>query len=111
MTSFALRSKYIGLVTNLLANDLSNLDERIFNIFTLLPFVICTIGYSILVVNLIGIAGLVGVISLLLSIPMTHLISKANGNLIRKLATLKDWRIQVSTEVIEGIKYIKLYGW
>ena len=58
-----------------------------------------------------GIAGIAGVLSLLLSIPITHIISKANGDLIRKLATLKDRRIQVSTEVIEGIKYIKLYGW
>ena len=111
MTSLALRSEYIGIVTNLLANDLSNLDERIFNIFMLTPFVVGIIGYSILVMKLMGIAGIVGVLILLLSIPITHLISKANGNLIKRLASLKDQRIQISTEVIEGIKYIKLYGW
>ena len=51
MTSFALRSKYIGIVTNLLAYDLSNLDERIFNIFMLIPFAVGTIGYTILIMK------------------------------------------------------------
>ena len=58
-----------------------------------------------------GLVGLVGVLVFILVVPITHFISKANKVLIEKLASLKDQRIQITTEVIEGIKYVKLYGW
>ena len=58
-----------------------------------------------------GLVGLVGVLVFVLVVPITHFLSKANGGPIAKLTSLKDQRIQITTEVIEGIKYVKLYGW
>ena len=97
MNSFSLKNENTGLITNLLANDLSNIDERIYNIFLLVPFVIGTIGFSILITRQMGVVGMVGVFILLLSIPINHLISHSNGRLMEKQKYFKDKRIQIST--------------
>ena len=111
LTSSTVRSNYTGTITNLIANDLLALDERIPLAFNLCLFVIGVLGVTAIMLNKMGAVGMVGVLVLLLVIPVTHLISKANSHLTKELTVLKDKRIQISTEVIEGIKYVKLYGW
>ena len=111
LKSFSLRTNYIGTVTNLMTNDLSALDERITLIFNIAFFVVGFFGISALIIGRVGILGIVGVLVLLLVIPVSYFISKLNGRLISKLTSFKDERIQISTEVISGIKYVKLYGW
>ena len=95
--SFSLRTNHLGTVTNLIANDLSTLDERITLIFNIAFFVVGFFGITALITSKIGIIGIVGVIALLLIIPVSYLISKCNGHLINKLTSLKDERIQIST--------------
>ena len=100
LTSFALRSSYLGTITNLVTNDLSALDERIVLIFNNFPFIVGVIGITLILIKQIGIVGVVGVLIILLVVPITHFISKANGGLIKQLTSLKDQRIQITTEVI-----------
>lgn len=47
----------------------------------------------------------------LLVLPISNFISKYNGKLLQEINIYKDRRIKTTTEVMEGIKYIKLYGW
>lgn len=52
---------------------------------------------------------IIGVV--ILMIPLQILIGKVNGTLTQEGITHKDKRIKVCTEMIEGIRFIKLYGW
>lgn len=46
-----------------------------------------------------------------LSLPISNFISKQNGENIEQVNVYKDERIHKISEVIEGIRFIKLYGW
>lgn len=111
LTSFALRANFSGMITNMIANDLSALDERILYLFFFFPFIIFAAGAIFLAVQRIGPLGIAAVGVVFLLIPITHFLSKINGRILEKLTKIKDKRIQLSTEVIEGIKYVKIYGW
>ena len=78
LTSSVLKSQYMGTVTNLIANDLSALDERASSLMFLLPFFITTAGTSLIVVNKVGWGGMIAVALILMIVPITHFISKAN---------------------------------
>jgi len=59
----------------------------------------------------LGWPGALGMAIVLLVLPISNFISKYNGKLLQEINVYKDRRIKTTTEVIEGIKYIKLYGW
>jgi ATP-binding cassette subfamily C (CFTR/MRP) protein 4 len=74
-------------------------------------FPITAIGSTILLITRLGWPGILGILFVILSVPLSNFISKRNGKLVEEINTYKDKRIQITTEVIEGIKFIKLYGW
>ena len=85
LTSSVLKSQYMGTVTNLIANDLSALDERASSLMFLLPFFITTAGTSLIVVNKVGWGGMIAVALILMIVPITHFISKANESILSNL--------------------------
>ena len=111
IVSLTERTKQLGTVTNLITNDLSTLDERASSIAFLVPFLITIVGTSIIMVSKVGIAGMFAIALILLILPVTHFLSKFNEKIVAKLTHLKDKRIKLTAELIEGIKYIKMYGW
>ena len=44
-------------------------------------------------------------------VPLQIYVGKVNGSIIEKVNASKDLRVKTCTEIIEGIKFIKLYGW
>ena len=48
---------------------------------------------------------------LVLFLPLQILVGKLNSTIVQKVNVYKDKRINTCTEIIEGIKFIKLYGW
>ena len=61
------------------------------------PFFITVVGSSFVVINKVGPQGLIAIVVILLIIPTAHLISKANGRVLKELVTQKDKRINQST--------------
>ena len=111
MTSFSIKSAEIGKITNLIANDLGIFSMRFVNFIFAASFVILCIGLTVLLIVRIGWAGVISVVIVLLYLPLTNKISQANGEFIKEINGFKDRRVKITTEVIEGIKYVKLYGW
>jgi ABC-type multidrug transport system fused ATPase/permease subunit len=69
------------------------------------------IGSSVLLIVRLGWPGALGMAVVLLVIPISNFISRHYGKLLQEINIYKDKRIKTTTEMIEGIKYIKLYGW
>lgn len=111
LTSYVIKSSELGKITNLLASDLGVIEMRMATFLNGLTFPIVLIGSAIILILRLGWPGIIGVVMVLLVFPITNLISKNNGALIQEINIYKDKRIQITTEIIEGIKYIKLYGW
>jgi ATP-binding cassette, subfamily C (CFTR/MRP), member 4 len=111
MTSFSLKSAQMGKVTNLISNDLGNFVLQISNMAVIPPIPLMLIGSAIVLVLRIGWAGLLGVLVIVMMIPLSNIISQWNGGVRQEINHFKDQRINVTSETIEGIKYVKLYGW
>jgi hypothetical protein len=58
-----------------------------------------------------GWPGILGIAVAMLTLPLSNCISQYNGSLIEEGNIHKDRRIETTSEVIEGIKFVKLYGW
>ena len=111
LTACMLNSSELGKVTNLLSNDLSVIESRLIYLFQSLAFPVILLGFTIVLVIRLGWFSLVGMAIVLLQIPISNRISKKNADIITEINEFKDSRVEVTTEVIEGIKFIKLYGW
>jgi ABC-type multidrug transport system fused ATPase/permease subunit len=112
MTSAAIRSSPdLGKITNLLANDLGTIEQQITNLTTSLSFPLMVVGFTAILIARIGWAGIVGILIVVLLIPVSNCISRRNGDILKEINRHKDRRVQFTTETIEGIKYVKLYGW
>lgn len=73
------------------------------------PFVL--IGVIAILVTRFGWPGIISPIVTLILIPLQLFVGKINGSLLVEVNVYKDQRIKICTEIIEGIKFIKLYGW
>ena len=58
-----------------------------------------------------GWPGILIIVVVLVFLPIQFLVGKYNGTIIQKVNVYKDKRVKVCNEIIEGIKFIKLYGW
>jgi ABC-type multidrug transport system fused ATPase/permease subunit len=111
LTSYVIKSSQLGKITNLLASDLGVIENRLSNFLGSFNFPIYAIGGTTLLVIRLGWPGILGVLLVILTLPLSNCVSKYNGTLIQKINVYKDKRIQTTSEVIEGIKFVKLYGW
>lgn len=48
---------------------------------------------------------------MLLTIPVHYLIGKKTGAILSEVSNIKDQRIKFYAQIIEGIKFVKIYGW
>ena len=65
---------------------------------------------AILIVRF-GWPGILILIVIAAFIPLQIMVGKINSSYIEEANIYKDQRVEVCTEIIEGIKFIKLYGW
>ena len=69
------------------------------------------IGATILLIIRLGWPGIICPIVIIILLPIQVQVSKKNAKIKEKINDKKDERIKVITEIIEGIKLIKIYGW
>lgn len=111
LTSCVMRSSDAGKLTNLLANDLGVLEQRVVMLTFASVFPVQLIGLTIILITRIGWGAVVGILVIVAIVPLSVKVSKKNGGTIEEINKFKDSRVKTTTEAIEGIKYIKLYGW
>ena len=68
-------------------------------------------GVLAILINRFGWPGILILVFILILMPIQACIGKINGVFIQKVNLNKDLRVKTCTEIIEGIKFIKLYGW
>ena len=111
LTACVLNSSEIGKITNLLSNDLSAIEMRLMILFEALAFVMMSFGFVTLLIIRLGWVALIGIVIMVLQLPISNKIAQKNGDMIVEANEYKDSRVQMTSEMIEGIKYTKLYGW
>ncbi|KAJ2880697.1 hypothetical protein H4R27_004562, partial [Coemansia aciculifera] len=100
-----------GKIMNLLTADFSKVAEvsaYLDNVYSLPLMLLIGIWYMYL---LLGVSALVGLSLSVLYIPLSKMIFKYLAKVEEKLTSLSDERVALITELLQGIKAVKLFGW
>ncbi|KAJ2808889.1 hypothetical protein H4S07_003308, partial [Coemansia furcata] len=100
-----------GKIMNLLTADFSKVAEvsaYLDNIYSMPLMLFIGIWYMYL---LLGVSALVGLSMSVLYIPLSKMLFKYLTKVEEKLTSLSDERVTVITELLQGIKAVKLFGW
>jgi len=73
------------------------------------PFALA--GIIAILITRFGWPGILIAVVIIAILPLQIIVGKINGSIMQKVNVYKDKRVKVCSEVIEGIKFIKLYGW
>ena len=99
-----------GKITSLISADLEFLDGA-----AVLPMMGCIptfiLGGAVLLWFSLGISGIIGLIIAVFHLPIILYFGKLFGRFRIVTAALGDSRMKMITNLIEGIRIIKLYGW
>ncbi|CAG9320233.1 unnamed protein product [Blepharisma stoltei] len=110
-TSFWEISKgdYKGMIPNLIAAELEFLHGLVPTMMILAAPTFC-IGSFVIIGLLIGWEGMLGLVIVILHFPIILLYSDAAGKYRAKVTAHTDRRLKMITNLIEGIRVVKLYG-
>ena len=97
LTAYVIKSSELGKITNLLSNDLSIIETRLVTVMWSTAFPVAFLGITILLLVRIGWVAIIGLIIVLLQIPISNMISKKNGSIIKEANEFKDKRVQITT--------------
>lgn len=101
----------MGKLINMLAGDFNSMEIKLTMLLTSLAFPFTFLGAAAIFVVRLGWVGLICIAVPLLILPIQGFIGKINGQLLHKVNCFKDQRVKITNEVIEGIRFVKLYAW
>ncbi|CAG9310767.1 unnamed protein product [Blepharisma stoltei] len=99
-----------GNISNVIASEVDFLDGLLLFIYSLsIPTFF--IGAFIIIGILLGPAGIIGLIILVFHLPIIMIAGSITGKFRGKAAFHSDRRVKMISNLIEGIRIVKLYGW
>ncbi|KAJ8985380.1 hypothetical protein NQ317_007536 [Molorchus minor] len=112
VSSSVLNSEFsVGEIVNFMSTDTDRIVNSCPSFHSLwsIPFQLAVTLY--LLYSLVGVSFVAGVVFSVILIPVNKVIANKIGQLSTKLMEQKDSRVRVITEVLRGMKAIKLYVW
>ncbi|BFZ12050.1 hypothetical protein BsWGS_15089 [Bradybaena similaris] len=111
ISSYAKRGSTVGEIVNLMSVDCQRLQEILtFYTFLWSTPIQCIFAIALLY-NTIGISVLTGVALLVLLVPFNAWIANQQKQYQEENLVLKDARIKMVNEILNGMKVLKLYAW
>ncbi|XP_012731319.2 multidrug resistance-associated protein 4 [Fundulus heteroclitus] len=111
LSSEAMGQTTTGQIVNLLSNDVNRFDEIILNLHYLWVGPLQALVIIVFLWKEIGPSCLTGVAVIALMMPVQTWFGKLFGIFRSKTAVLTDSRIRIMSEVVSGIRIIKMYAW
>uniref|UniRef100_A0A8C5A614 Multidrug resistance-associated protein 4-like n=1 Tax=Gadus morhua TaxID=8049 RepID=A0A8C5A614_GADMO len=111
LNSKALAKTTTGQIVNLLSNDVNKFDEVTLYLHFLWLGPLQALAVMLLLLFLIGPSCLAGMTVLVVLIPVQTVFGRLFSTLRAQTAALADDRIRMMSEVVSGIRIIKMYGW
>ncbi|KAL4505504.1 hypothetical protein ABPG72_002566 [Tetrahymena utriculariae] len=111
LSAYSVKEANVGKLINLISNDLQTLEQRFNAIFLLLSVPLPLVASTSFLFIKYGVAGLVGFGLLIAAYPILILLSKLNQKLFSDKSKYTDQRINLTKEIIEGVRLIKMYAW
>jgi len=100
-----------GRVIDLVSNDVQRIEEAALWCGPIVPSLLTIVVATFLLLHLIGWQALMGVIFLCFLLPYYAEMSSTSAALRLDTVAESDQRISLMTEVVSGIRAIKMHGW
>jgi len=97
LSSYTIKSSQLGKLINLLASDMGVIENRFGTLMQVTSFPVSIIGITTLLITQVGWAGITGILTIVLIVPILNAISKRNGTIIQDINVFKDKRIKMTT--------------
>uniref|UniRef100_A0A3Q2GHS4 Multidrug resistance-associated protein 4 n=1 Tax=Cyprinodon variegatus TaxID=28743 RepID=A0A3Q2GHS4_CYPVA len=111
LSSSAMAETTTGQIVNLLSNDVNRFDEVTLYLHFIWVGPLQAVSVILLLLYVIGPSCLAGMSVLFILLPVQTMFGRFFSILSGETAVLTDERIRTMSEVISGIRVIKLYGW
>jgi ATP-binding cassette subfamily C (CFTR/MRP) protein 4 len=111
LSQFMVRSADMGKLINILAGDFNTMETKLMFSFMAVAFPFLLVGVAVVLVLRLGWIGLICIFTPIILMPISWGIGVINGKILSKLNVHRDSRVKITGEVIEGIRFVKLYAW
>ncbi|GFS01334.1 canalicular multispecific organic anion transporter 1, partial [Elysia marginata] len=111
MNAEARRNFTVGTIVNLMAVDCPRFRDLTASLYVLVSWPVQISIAFYLLYNELGIASLAGIFTILLLIPTNARITTLLRRAQARQLVVKDQRIKLVNEILNGIKVLKLYAW
>ena len=111
VSEFVIKSKEVSKIYNLITSDFNITESYVHVAFFLLSIPLEFIGIICLISVKIGWSCIIVGIIVLIPIPIQMCLGKVKASYLKEANEFKDSRIKIYSEIVDGIKFIKMYGW
>ncbi|XP_042233575.1 multidrug resistance-associated protein 1-like isoform X2 [Homarus americanus] len=111
LSGSARRESTLGQIVNLMAVDAQIIGDTVLQIYGLLFAPLIILVCLILLWQELGPSVLTGLVFMLLIIPINSVLVNKSKLIQEETMTIRDKRVRMTSEIINGIKVLKLYAW
>eukprot|EP00080_Pristionchus_pacificus_P000952 PDM60972.1 mrp-6 [Pristionchus pacificus] len=111
LSSSALHQTTVGHLVNILSTDVAKFDTGFIFIHYMWVGPILLFAYAFVIWQFIGVSCLAGFAVIIVLLPLQAFFGRLMGTFRRTTAQRSDKRISVMSEILNGIKVIKMYAW
>ena len=112
VTSSILNNSHsMARLTNLIASDLTTIEQKTPTFIQATVFPMMFLGTAIILFVRLGWPSLVGIGLMLLTLPVLWKLTRMNQGLLSNVNETKDNRVEITAETIKGMRNVKANGW
>ncbi|XP_069944054.1 ATP-binding cassette sub-family C member 3-like isoform X2 [Cherax quadricarinatus] len=111
LSGSARRESTLGQIVNLMAVDAQTVGDTFLHIYAMIMAPLTILVSLSFLWGRLGPSVLAGVVVLLLIIPINSVLVNKSKKIQAKAMSFKDKRVKMASEIVSGIKVLKLYAW
>ncbi|HYX34898.1 MAG TPA: ABC transporter transmembrane domain-containing protein [Oligoflexus sp.] len=111
MTRSSRQGRPTGDIVNLMGTDSDLIGFALFEIVEIVVRSVIILGAAIMLINLLGWAGLAGLATLLLIVPLSRKVIQRFVKLDDELMSQRDRRVSLVAQMLAGMRIVKYFAW
>ncbi|KAL4446519.1 hypothetical protein ABPG74_001260 [Tetrahymena malaccensis] len=111
LSAYTIKEANVGKLVNIVSSDLTTIEVKSFLIISLTVIPFGLISVAVVLYFRFGSFGVLGLILMICFIPIQIYVAEKSSKAFAQKTGLVDKRINLTNEVIEGIRLIKMYAW
>ncbi|KAL4472067.1 hypothetical protein ABPG72_007116 [Tetrahymena utriculariae] len=111
LSAYTIKEANVGKLVNIVSSDLTTIEVKSFLIISLMVIPFGLIAVAVVLYFRFGSFGVLSLVLMICFIPIQIYVAEKSSKVFAQKTSLVDKRINLTNEVIEGIRLIKMYAW